>query len=230
MMTNVAHSYVINKIIAPFKAKRWQIFLDWHTPQPDEIVLDLGGGDGAALAKLYPHPENIVLADIDRAKIDYGVKKYGLKGSLLLDESGNIPLGSKSIDVVFCNSVIEHVTVDKNQIWRLKSGSRFKEFALKRQGKMASEIIRVGKKYWVQTPYRHFPFETHTWLPFIQYLPRPLLVETIRFLNLFWIKKTSPEFYLLSKSEARSLFPQSEIIFEKVFGLPKSLIIRTPKL
>ena len=229
-MTNVINGFVVNKVIPHFKAERWEIFLDWHAPQSGEIVLDLGGGDGGALSRLYPYPENIVLADIDRDKIDYGVKEYGLKGSLLLDESGSIPLESKSIDVVFCNSVIEHVTVDKNQIWKLKSGSKFKRLALKRQGKMASEIMRVGKKYWVQTPYRHFLFETHTWLPFTQYLPRPLQMQTIKCLNRFWPKKTSPDFYLLSKGEARFLFPQSEVIFERLFGLPKSLIIRTPKL
>ena len=227
-MANMAHTFVANKIIPLFRRNRWQLFLDWHIPQPGEIILDLGGGDGGALAKLYPYPENIILADIDEVQIDYGVKKYGLGESLLLDESGCIPLESKSIDVVFCNSVIEHATIDKEQIWNLKNGTKFKTLALKRQTEIASEIIRVGKKYWVQTPYRHFLFETHTWLPGFQYLSHPLQIEIIKFFNQFWIKKTSPDFYLLSKSEARSLFPQSEIIFEKVFGLPKSLIIRTP--
>lgn len=226
-MTNVINGFVVNKIIPHFKSERWKLFLEWHTPQQGENVLDLGGGDGKALARLYPYPENIILADIDESQINYGVQKYGLRKALLLDQSGNIPMESKSVDVIFCNSVIEHVTVDKNQIWKLKSGSRFKELALKRQGKMASEIMRVGKKYWVQTPYKHFLFETHTWLLGTQYLPRPLRIETIKFFNRFWFKKTSPDFHLLSKSEARSLFPQSEIIFEKVFGLPKSLIIRS---
>ena len=201
--------------------------MEWHTPQQSEIVLDLGGGDGKALARLYPYPENIILADINEAQIEYGVKKYGLKKSLLLDQSGNIPMGSKSVDVVFCNSVIEHATADKKQIWKLKNGSKFKRLALKKQGKMAKEIMRVGKKFWVQTPYRHFLFETHTWLLGTQYLPRSLQIKTIRFFNRFWIKKTSPDFYLLSKSEACSLFPQSDVIFERVFGLPKSLIIRS---
>lgn len=222
-------SFVINKIIPHFKSERWRLFLQWHTPQLGEIILDLGGGDGGALARLYPHPENIILADIDKAKIDYGVKEYGLRGSLLLDESGDIPLESKSVDIVFCNSVIEHATVDKKAKWNLKSGTRFKKLALQRQARMAKEIMRVGRKYWVQTPYRHFLFETHTWLPGTQYLPRSLQIKTIRFFNRFWIKKTSPDFFLLSKSDAHSLFPQSEIIFEKIFGLPKSLIIRSPK-
>lgn len=226
-MPNMVNSFVVKKIVNYFKSKRWQLFLDWHTPHPEEIVLDLGGGDGSALARLYPYPENIILADIDKVQIDYGVRKYGLKRSLLLDEDGNIPIESKSIDMVFCNSVIEHATVDKKQIWKLKNDSKFKKLALKRQGKMSREIIRVGKKFWVQTPYRHFLFEAHTWLPGTQYFPRLLQIETIRFLNRFWIKKTSPDFHLLSKREAHSLFPQSEIIFEKVFGLPKSLIIRS---
>ena len=224
------NSFVVNKIIPYFKSERWNIFLRWHVPQPDEIVLDLGGGDGTALAKLYPYPENIVLADISKAQIEYGVKKHGLKESLLLDESGDIPLESKTVDIVFCNSVIEHATADKKQLWKLKNGSKFKALALKRQGDMAREIMRVGKKYWVQTPYKHFPFETHTWLPFTQYLPRRLQVKTIECFNRFWVKKTSPDFHLLSKSEARALFPNAEIIFEKMCGLPKSLIIRSPKM
>jgi len=229
-MPKMINSLVVNKIIPYFKSERWKLFLEWHTPQLGEIVLDLGGGDGKALARLYPYPENIILADIDESQINYGVQKYGLRKALLLDQNGNIPMGSRSVDVVFCNSVIEHVTVDKKDKWNLRSGTKFKKLALKRQAKMAGEIIRVGKKYWVQTPYRHFPFETHTWLPFTQYLPRPLQIETIKYFNRFWVKKTSPDFCLLSKSVAQLLFPHSEIIFERLFGLPKSLIIRTPKL
>ena len=226
-MPNKIYSLVVNRLVPYFKSERWKLFLEWHAPQQGEIVLDLGGGDGKTLAKFYQYPENIILSDINEAQIDYGVKKYGLKKSLLLDQSGNISMESKSVDVIFCNSVIEHATADKKQIWDLKNGIKFKELALKRQSKMANEIMRVGKKYWVQTPYRHFLFETHTWLPGTQYLPRSMQIETIKFFNRFWFKKTSPDFHLLSKNDARSLFPQSEIIFEKVFGLPKSLIIRS---
>ena len=222
------HNFVIDKVSPIFKAKRWQLFMDWHIPQHGESILDLGGGDGSLLAELYPYPENIILADIDGDVINAGVNKYGLNNSLLLDECGDIPLDSKSIDIVFCNSVIEHATIDKKCIWELKDGRKFKELAFIRQAKMAREIMRVGKKYWVQTPYRHFLFETHTWLPAAQYLPRILLVETIKFFNRFWIKKTSPDFFLLSITEARALFPNAEIIFEKVCGVPKSLIVRSP--
>lgn len=222
------HKFVIEKVMPHFKAKRWQLFMKWHTPRIGETILDLGGGDGGSLARFYPYPENIILADIDGDLINAGVNKYGLKSSLLLDESGDIHLESKSIDIVFCNSAIEHATIDKKYIWELRDGRKFKELALIRQAKMAHEIMRVGKKYWVQTPYRHFLFETHTWLPATQYLPRIFLIKTIKFFNRFWIKKTSPDFYLLSMTEARALFPDAEIIFEKVCGIPKSLIIRGP--
>ncbi|MDD1763032.1 MAG: class I SAM-dependent methyltransferase [Methanothrix sp.] len=228
-MANIINKFVVNTIIPYFKSKRWQLFIEWHTPQKDEVVLDLGGGDGSALAKLYPYTKNIILADIDKAIIESGTKRYGLKDWLLLEENGVIPLETKSVDIVFCNSVIEHVTVDKQDEWNIRNGKMFKKLALERQSRLASEIIRTGRKYWIQTPYKHFPFETHTWLPFIQYFPRPLQILMISHFNRFWVKRTSPDFYLLSKAEACLLFPDSEIIFERFLGLPKSLIIRSPK-
>lgn len=49
----------------------------------------------------------------------------------------------KSFDVVFSNSVIEHVGDDEKQA----------QFAL--------EVRRIGKSYWVQTPSKYFPIEAH---------------------------------------------------------------------
>ena len=226
-MPNIINTFIVNNFISHFKAKRWQLFLEWHIPQRHEVVLDLGGGDGSALAKLYPYPENIILASNEEDMIRSGVKKFGLKDWLLVEEDGIIPLDAGAVDVVFCNSVIEHVTVDKKDQWSMKSGARFKRLALQRQSRFAGEIIRVGRKYWVQTPYRHFPLETHTWLPLVQYLPRLLQLQIIASCDRFWVKRTYPDFYLLSKHEARSMFPDAEIIFEKFLGIPKSLIIRS---
>ena len=55
--------------------------------------------------------------------------------------------GNHSFDIVFSNSVIEHL------------------FSLENQRKMASEIQRVGKAYWVQTPNFWFPAEPHCYVP-----------------------------------------------------------------
>src|SRR5271168_3808130 len=56
----------------------------------------------------------------------------------------------KEFDIVFSNSVIEHVGGDVEI----------------RQ--MADEILRVGKKYYIQTPNRHFPVEPHFFFPMFQ--------------------------------------------------------------
>ncbi len=59
----------------------------------------------------------------------------------------------KDFDVVFSNSVIEHLTSYEDQ--RL----------------MASEIMRVGKRYFVQTPNYYFPIEPHFFFPCFQFMP-----------------------------------------------------------
>jgi SAM-dependent methyltransferase len=77
----------------------------------------------------------------------------------------------KRFDVVFSNSVIEHV------------GS------LDDQHKMAREIMRVGKHFLVQTPNRYFWLEPHFLVPFFQFLPLGLKAYLLRRSNLGWIRR-----------------------------------------
>ena len=60
---------------------------------------------------------------------------------------------SNEFDIVFSNSVIEHVG-DYEQ-----------------QRQMATEVMRVGKKYFVQTPNLFFPIEPHFVFPLFQFMP-----------------------------------------------------------
>ena len=76
----------------------------------------------------------------------------------------------------------------------------------------------------MQTPYRHFPLESHSWLPGIAWLPRPLLVLALRITNSFWVKRSAPDWYLLNRREMAELFPEAEIASEKSLGLTKSLM------
>lgn len=57
-----------------------------------------------------------------------------------------------SFDVVYSNSVIEHLFTKENQV------------------RMANEIMRVGKKIYVQTPAKEFFVEPHLITPFIHWL------------------------------------------------------------
>ena len=93
------------------------------------------------------------------------------------------------------------------------------------QKRFAEEIRRVGKRYFVQTPYKYFPIESHTWTPFIiVFFPRRFQVALIKFLNRFWPKKTNPDWNLLTIQNMRQLFPDSQIITERSFGFVKSIM------
>lgn len=121
----------------------------------------------------------------------------------------------KSFDVVFSNSVIEHLYTKENQ------------------KKMALETMRVGKYYFIQTPNYYFPLEPHFLFPGFQFLPKPIRAALIKKFKLGHItrKKTKEEarrivdeISLLTISEMRELFPHSIIYKEKVAGLVKSVI------
>lgn len=119
-------------------------------------------------------------------------------------------------DIVFSNSVIEHV------------GN------YQQQRRMADEIKRVGKRYFVQTPNLYFPIEPHFLFPFFQFLPVDLKVWLFTHFDMGWYPKISDEgeardlatnTQLLSKKKFIDLFPQANIYEEKVVGLTKSFIV-----
>lgn len=119
----------------------------------------------------------------------------------------------KSFDVVFSNSVIEHVgSYDDRK-------------------KMADEVIRVGKKYFVQTPNYYFPIEPHFLFPFFQFFPEALRIFLVKNFKLGWFEKCGSDeeakelinsIKLLKKKELLGLFPGADIIKEKFLFLTKS--------
>ena len=123
---------------------------------------------------------------------------------------------NQEFDLVFSNSVIEHVGDYRDQ------------------GKMADEIKRVGKRYFVQTPNLYFPIEPHFLFPFFQFLPLETRVWLLTHHNMGWYPKMSDEqearklassTQLLSKQKFIGLFPKANFYVEKVAGLDKSFIV-----
>jgi 2-polyprenyl-3-methyl-5-hydroxy-6-metoxy-1,4-benzoquinol methylase len=131
----------------------------------------------------------------------------------------SLPFRDAAFDVVFSNSVIEHVGDAASQ-------QRF-----------ASEVARVGRAYWVQTPNRWFPVEQHLLTPFVHWLPKRWQAAVVRHFTV-WSALTRPtpdrrDFYiehflrdirLLSGAQVEALFPGARIIRERFLGLTKSLI------
>jgi len=122
----------------------------------------------------------------------------------------------KEFDLVFSNSVIEHVGL------------------YHQQRQMAQEVQRVGKRYYVQTPNRYFPIEPHVLLPLFQFFPFGLKVFILTHCRSPWGWKMASEqeaknyiraIRLLTEKELRNLFPGAKIYKEKFFGLTKSFMV-----
>jgi len=175
-------------------------------------VLDVGGSPEIwELAAVRP---NVTMANFPSAleASGHSLVQVGADGCLL-------PFRDDAFDIVFSNSVIEHVGSADNQ------------------RKFAAEIARVGRSFWVQTPNRGFPIESHLLLPFVHQLPekwRPAIVNRFTGWELlfrptdaqkqYYLHHFLHELRLLSASDLQSLFPNSEVVRERVFGLTKSLI------
>jgi hypothetical protein len=120
-----------------------------------------------------------------------------------------------AFEVVFSNAVIEHVETLENQ------------------RRMADEIRRVGRRYFVQTPNKRFPLEPHFLVPGFQFLPIRFRAWLLRRMALGWYARTADPaeaeakvrmIRLMTEHEFRSVFPEATIYREKVLGLTKSFI------
>src|SRR5688572_3959964 len=120
-----------------------------------------------------------------------------------------------SFDVVFSNSVIEHVGDYRDQ------------------QRMANEVMRVGKRFFVQTPNKRFPLEPHFLVPFFQYLPVSIRTCMVNHFDVGWYRRIADpaaaraeveSIQLLTRSRFSALFPCALIHEEKVAGLTKSFV------
>jgi len=118
-----------------------------------------------------------------------------------------------SFDVAFSNSVIEHLFTYENQC------------------RMASEMRRVGKAFWVQTPNFWFPMEPHFHVPGWQWMPAELRVSILRRRRCGWrgpcpdetqARELVSELRLLTGGDLRKMFPGASLIPERFCGLVKS--------
>lgn len=223
---NTLRKYAL-KLSANARKKRAKVFQTIFELDESTTVLDLGSENGSNIASVLEatkvSPENVYIADIDANAVAEGARLYGFN-KVHIDEHGTLPFEDEFFDVVYCSSVIEHTTIAKADVWKLRNGKEFKRASWEEQKRFATEIERLGKQYFVQTPCRSFPIESHTWLPFVGYLPREAFVPLLRVTNKFWVKESEPDFNLLSIQDLRKLFPGSKVIRETFLGFTKSIM------
>lgn len=121
----------------------------------------------------------------------------------------------QSIEIVYSNSVIEHVGGPDDQ------------------ARMAREIRRVGKRYFVQTPSYRFPIEPHFVFPAFQFLPLKVRAFLLTKFRLGWFEREQDwdralqavgSIRLLTKEQFGELFPEAQLYEERFLGLAKSFV------
>lgn len=122
-------------------------------------------------------------------------------------------LADAGFDVAYSNSVIEHLT------------------DLDSQARMAQEVQRVASAYWVQTPNFWFPIEPHFLVPGWHWLSEDARVAILQRRGVGWAGRCEdPDFArrivrehrLMRRNELQRLFPDAQIVGERVGGLVKS--------
>ncbi len=207
-----------NSLGAKFRAKRLKafetLFFKTFENQAEIKILDVGGTDYFWKNSRIPNLPGVTITllnlHLEQSSHPNILAQQG-------DATDMSNLEEKSFDLVFSNSVIEHL------------------YTLENQQKMAAEIQRVGKHYFIQTPYKYFPIEAHYALPFAQFLPKSLVFSILTNTRLSRLKHWEPkaaqqyldEIRLLDKNEMRALFPQGKILLEKTWGMTKSLTAHT---
>jgi hypothetical protein len=198
-----------NSLGARMRARRWQLMAGSLPDLESMDVLDLGGrAETWRRAPARPRSVTVVnLEPSDRQDEDWIRHVHG-------DACDPGLLDGEKFDFVYSNSLLEHV------------GGFARRVAL------AENINRLGTRHWVQTPYRYFPIEPHWLCPGMQFLPLSARITLARHWPLDHTRPATTEeaaesvlwVELIGAREMRTLFPQSRVIFERVAGVPKSLI------
>lgn len=206
-----AFQAVLFRFSAHQRAKRAKRFVAMMRPEPGMRVIDLGGQPDTWAA--IPGPLEITIVNLPGI-VTGPLETGGHRIELVEGDACNLPEHADgSFDIVFSNSVIEHV------------GDAPARAAL------AREARRLAPRYWVQTPSIWFPLEAHTGMPFWWFYPERLrdwLKERWRRKLPSWTEMIDGT-TVLERSEIETLFPDATIWTERVAGLPKSYTAwRTP--
>ena len=193
-----------------FRRRRFKLFVEFFRPNQATRILDVGGF--ASDWDEVPVESQITVLNLYHPRASGGSSARFTRD---IGDARNMPYPDRSFDIVYSNSVIEHLGTFEAQM------------------RFANEIRRVGRQMFVQTPNRYFFIESHFITPFVHFLPWRIAGRLLRFLSFrglfrggdnIELKKLAAELRLLNFREMKKLFPDCEIHREKWLGMTKSFI------
>lgn len=206
--------HFLSRLSIVVRGDQFNFFKKLLHPGSGDTVLDVGATSDETLKdsniffRLYPHSKNLTAATIEDAKkLRLIYPKIKVRK---ITPGKPLPFNDKQFDIVTSWATLEHVGSHKQQQFFLK------------------ELLRVGKKIFVTTPYRGCPYEPHTGFWFLHWLP----LDWFR-----WICRRSGQDFLsqeanlnpLFVSDIRAMLPRSARVKVSVYRtlnlLPTHLLI-----
>jgi hypothetical protein len=199
------------------RARRWQLIGELFPDLGRLRVVDLGG-TVEAWQRAPLRPAHVTVLNLfEPGKSDAKWVTAVVGDACEPDDALASATGGAEFDLVFSNSLLEHVGGHANR------------------QKVAEAVRRLAPRHWVQTPYRYFPLEPHWLFPGMQWLPVAARARIAATWPLSHNGRQSLEAArrsvlwteLVGIAEMREYFPDSEIVHERVAGLTKSLVAVT---
>lgn len=197
-----------------WKERRFQRFVTALHPGPSDVLLDIGG---------YPFNwfcRGNLIHKVDVLNLELQPLEQTPAGApeirAIAGDARRLDFTDRVYDIVFSNSVIEHVG------------------PLEDQQAFAREARRVGRRLWIQTPAKACPIEPHYLGLFIHWFPAAWHVPMARWTSIRGLTRSATvedlrsiarHTRLLGKREFAAMFPDCEIWTERLWWvLPKSYV------
>lgn len=176
-------------------------------------VVDVGGSQHFwATMPIDFGVKNIEIFNIDRSETGLTAGAAS-RIPVRLYDGRRLPLLDQSVDLIVCNSVIEHVPMQN-------------------RASLVAEMRRVARKVILQTPAAEFPIEPHFVFPLLHWFPRPIGRWLVFLSPWFWMSGRNvararsyfDEVQLLSRPSLEKLIPDARIQVERIGPLAKSYV------
>lgn len=176
------------------------------SPIPAGATLLDVGGPGMVTMLVARHFQSVVAANITEEALSASHIATSDPFDSVLGDGCTLPFREKSVDFVFSDNVIEHVSEERRE-------------------RFVNELKRVARAgFLITTPNYWFPFEPHFHMPFFQFLPAAAKERLLRFARFGFVNDPSETIKLLSRRDLQRLVPDATVTDIGFTPFPETLL------